>query len=126
MPAYAVIRLFSIFPFYQTDDMYTLGEGKLGLQYFGNFFQLLHYMLLLSEKYSRGRILGRNPDKSLKSFHPCYSQSPPQLCLDISISPNPRILLCISSNSRNLLHFLQFSYCTLQRKPPSLWLKKSI
>ncbi len=25
---------------------------------------------------SRGRILGRNPDRSLKSFLPCYSQSP--------------------------------------------------
>ncbi len=25
---------------------------------------------------SRGRILGRNPDKSLKSFHPCHSQAP--------------------------------------------------
>ncbi len=43
MQAYAVIRLFSIFPFYQTDDMYTLGEGDLGLQYFGDFFQLLQY-----------------------------------------------------------------------------------
>jgi hypothetical protein len=26
-----------------------------------------------------------NPDKSLKSFTPCYSQSPLQLCLEISI-----------------------------------------
>jgi hypothetical protein len=52
---------------------------------------------------SRGRILGRNPDESLKSFPPCYSQSPLQLCLEISIP----------SNSRNLLWFLQFSYCTL-------------
>jgi hypothetical protein len=43
------------------------------------------------------------PDKSLKSFSPCYSQSPLQLCLAIPIS----------SNSRNLLKFLQFSYCTL-------------
>jgi hypothetical protein len=41
--------------------------------------------------------------KSLNSFPPCYSQSPLQLCLEISIS----------SNSRNLLQFLQFSYCTL-------------
>jgi hypothetical protein len=46
----------------------------------------------------RGRILGRNPDKSLKSFPPCYKQSTLQLCLEI----------CISSNSRNLLQFLQF------------------
>ncbi len=31
----------------------------------------------------RGRILGRNPDKIHKSFPPCYSQSPLQLCLEI-------------------------------------------
>ncbi len=30
---------------------------------------------------TRGRILGGNADKSLKSFPPCYSQSPLQLCL---------------------------------------------
>jgi len=54
----------------------------------------------------RGQILGKNPDKSLKSFLPCYSQSPLELCLDISIS----------SNSRNLLQFLQFRYCTLYRR----------
>ncbi len=35
-----------------------------------------------------GRILGRNPDKSLKSFPPYYSQSPKQFCLEISISSN--------------------------------------
>jgi hypothetical protein len=51
----------------------------------------------------RCRIIGRNPDKSVKSFSPCYSQSPLQLCLEISIS----------SNSHYLLRFLQFSYCTL-------------
>jgi hypothetical protein len=34
-----------------------------------------------------------NPDKSLKNFLPCYS-----------------------SNSRNLLQFLQFSYCSLYRR----------
>jgi hypothetical protein len=39
-----------------------------------------------------------NPDKSLKNFPPCYSQSSLQLCLEISIS----------SNSRNLLQFLEF------------------
>jgi hypothetical protein len=52
-------------------------------------------------------------------------QSPQQLCLEISIS----------SNSRNLLQFLQFSYCTLQRgneknmkenHTPSLRFRKSI
>jgi hypothetical protein len=49
------------------------------------------------------RILGRNPDKSLKSFPPCYSKSPLQLFHEISIS----------SNSRNLLQFLQCGYGTL-------------
>ncbi len=44
----------------------------------------------------RGRILGRNPDKSLKSFPPCKSQSPLQLCLEISISSNSRNLFTIS------------------------------
>ncbi len=67
----------------------------------------------------RVRILRRKPDKCLKSFPPCYPQSPLQLCFEISIS----------SNSRNLLQFLQFSYCTLQRRKPcilpSLGFKKS-
>ncbi len=44
---------------------------------------------------SRGRILGRNLDKSLKSFPPCYSESPLHICIEIYIS----------SNSRNLLQF---------------------
>jgi hypothetical protein len=42
---------------------------------------------------ARGRILGQNPDKSLKSFSPCYSQLPLLLCFEISISLNPRNLL---------------------------------
>ncbi len=41
-------------------------------------------------------------DKSLKSLSPCYSQSPLQLFFEISIP----------AHSRNLLQFLQFSYCT--------------
>jgi hypothetical protein len=44
--------------------------------------------------------------KILKVFLLCYSQSPLQLCLRISIF----------SNSRNLLQFLQFSFCTLYRR----------
>ncbi len=52
---------------------------------------------------SWGRILGRNTDQSSKSFPPCYSLTPLQLCLEISIS----------SNSRNLFQFLVFSYCTV-------------
>jgi hypothetical protein len=44
--------------------------------------------------------------KSVQSFPPRYSHSPIQLCHEISIS----------SNSRNLLQFLQLSYCTLLRR----------
>ncbi len=50
-------------------------------------------------------ILGRNPDTSLKSFPPCYSQSPIQICFEIYIS----------SNSRNLLQLLEFSYCKREK-----------
>ncbi len=35
---------------------------------------------------TRGRILGRNLDKSLESLPTCYTQSPLQLCLEISTS----------------------------------------
>jgi len=52
---------------------------------------------------SWGRILGRNQDKSLNSFPPCYLQSHLQLCLDISFSSNSHNLLNISSNSHNFL-----------------------
>jgi hypothetical protein len=42
---------------------------------------------------SEGLILERNPDKSLQSFPPCYSQSPVQFCLETYISSNSRKLL---------------------------------
>jgi hypothetical protein len=54
---------------------------------------------LFSGKFNtvyRDRILGRIPDKSLNSFPTWYSESPTQLCIEISIS----------SNSRNLLRYL--------------------
>ncbi len=41
---------------------------------------------------TRGRILGRNRDKSLKRFPPCYSQSPLHNCLAIYIFSNSRNL----------------------------------
>jgi hypothetical protein len=44
-----------------------------------------------------GRILGRNQDKSLKSFPLCYSQSTIQLCLEISISSNSHNLYTVST-----------------------------
>ncbi len=68
-------------------------------------FHLLKCILFESYGRSpyRGWILVGNPDKRPKSFPPCYSQSSLQLWIEISIS----------SNSRNLLKILEFSYCTL-------------
>jgi hypothetical protein len=54
----------------------------------------------------RGRILGRNPDKVVQSFPSSNSQSPLQLCIEISNS----------SISHNLSQFLEFSHCTLWRR----------
>jgi hypothetical protein len=48
------------------------------------------------------RILGRNPEKSLKNVSPCYLQSLQRLCLEISIS----------SNSLNLLYCSYYSSVT--------------
>jgi hypothetical protein len=39
------------------------------------------------EDFSKGRILGRSWDKGLKSFPPCYSQSP--LLMDFTPPPPP-------------------------------------
>jgi len=48
----------------------------------------------LLEIYTEGgRILGRNPDKSLESCPHFYSKSPRQIFLEISISSNSRSLL---------------------------------
>ncbi len=70
---------------------------------FGTF---VNYRIYRTNEF-RGRILGQNPDKSLKSFPPCYWQSPLLYSFAFEIS--------FSSNSRNLLRFLEFSYwyCTL-------------
>ncbi len=74
---------------------------------------------------SRDRVLGRNPDKSVKSSPPCYTHSPLQLCLEIFIS----------SNSHYLLQFLQCVSVhpkgerrkTCQKStPPFHWFKKPI
>ncbi len=62
----------------------------------------LHITYYLQQSW--GPILERNQNKSQKSFPPCHSQSPLQLCIEISISSNSRNLLCISLNSHNLLH----------------------
>ncbi len=79
-----------------------------------------------------GWILGRNSDKVL--IFSSYSQSPLQLCLEISISSNSCNLLCISSNS--LITYFNSSvnvHCKGERRKtwcktirPSLWFNKSI
>ena len=80
-------------------------DYRHGLLYYSCSVVRPHRFLLTRRSYlCRGRILGRIPDKSLKSFPPCYSHSPLQLCLEFFISSNSRSLLRISSNSRNLLH----------------------
>ncbi len=69
-----------------------------------SFIPSTHQILVLWRAFewafyaSRGRILGRNSDKSLKSFPPCYSESSLQLYLETFFS-----------NSRNLFHFLQLT-----------------
>ncbi len=73
----------------------------------------------------RGQILGRNPDKSLKSFLPSYSQSPLQLCLEIFISSNSRNFLHISTVQ--LLYTVKEKGGKPDRKPfLPLWFKKFI
>ncbi len=52
-------------------------QGHLGLQYSIHKHTIHIYMYFLHiYLFSRGRILGRNWDKSLKSFPLCYSQPP--------------------------------------------------
>jgi len=95
------------------------GEGEEMIWFFHEFTATIQKTLRPDRKKINqfwGRILGRNPDKSLKSFPPCYSESPLQLCLEISTS----------SNSRNLLQFLQcvtVHYKGERKKP--WWFKKS-
>ncbi len=88
---------------------FFLGEGGLPTLPKQQFNMVIGYIkfdicnkkvtvLFLCPKFwlTRGRIHGRNPKKSLKSFPPCFSQSHLQLCLEINIS----------SHLRNLLQFL--------------------
>ncbi len=56
---------------------------------------------------SWGRILGRNPEKSVKSLPPCSSQSALQLCPENSIS----------SDSHNLLQFILYTVKEKGGKP---------
>jgi hypothetical protein len=65
------------FPLSQSRGFYLLAKYIIG------FSELFSYLAvysagkdLFAHISTRGRILGRNPDKSLKSFPPCYSKSP--------------------------------------------------
>ncbi len=66
----------------------------------------------------RGRILGRNPDKS---FPPCYSRSPLQLCLEIFTSSKSRSL-----SSVQLLYTVKEKGGKPDRKPSRLSLQSLI
>jgi hypothetical protein len=68
---------------------------------------------MLSAALFRGQILGRNLDKSIKSFPSCYSKLALQLCLEIFIS----------SNSSNLLQFLEFHSVHCKGERRKIWLK---
>jgi hypothetical protein len=57
------------------------------------------YSPVQNNEYPEAKFLYEIQTKSLRRFPPFYSQSPLQLCLEIYIS----------SNSRNLLQFLEFS-----------------
>jgi hypothetical protein len=69
---------------------------------------------------SGGRILGRNPDKSLKVFLVAIHRSPLQLCLEISISSNSHKLLQFSYCTRIRVHSETSSLRTLQILPRNL------
>ncbi len=87
-----------------------LGKGENGKKAFsGDCLTMLYqHGIFIYSRCHRNirRVLGRNPDKSLTSFPLCYSQSPLQLCLEISFP----------SNSCNPLQFLQFSYRFVKEK----------
>jgi hypothetical protein len=88
--------------------LYTsnLTRRKLGQKIRPNWGIFYLHMYCNSNQEQRPNSWTKSRHKSLESFLPCYSQSPLQLCPEISIS----------SNSRNLLQFLQFSYCRGERR----------
>ncbi len=85
--AYSVIPcLFSCFW-----DSHGHSNQMVVLKHFQSFSAILDSRHTFQATW--GRILGRNPDRSLKSFLPCYLQLPLQLCHQISVSSNSRYLL---------------------------------
>ncbi len=111
----------------------SLRPTPLPLQYtpcFPAFFIKFSVYFYLLNPHSfahcpRGRILGRNPDKSLKSLPPCYSESPLQLYFEV-------LFLQTHATSYSFYSSLTV-YCKEERRknwektiPPSHWFKKSI
>ncbi len=76
----------------------------------------LKKLKIFSLGIQRCRIVGRNPEKNLKSFPPCYSQSPQQLCPEISITSISHNLLRICANAHNLLHIIFQLLYTVKEK----------
>jgi hypothetical protein len=85
--------------------LYELCNWSRQMNYIGPSVQRKRLTFLGKEERTRPNYWTKSRQKS-KEFSPCYSQSPLQLCLEISIS----------SHSRNLLQFLQFSYCNGERR----------
>ncbi len=76
---------------------------KSSISYFSFFFHIFLFFLLccpffihLFNLASRGRILERNHNKSLKNFSPCYSQSP--LLTDFTPPPLIKSILKLVCN----------------------------
>jgi hypothetical protein len=61
-----------------------------------------------------GRILGRNPDKYLKSFPPCYSKSPLQFCREKPLRVKLSLLQKLVSLSQGLFKDCVWSFTILR------------
>jgi hypothetical protein len=83
------------------------GTNRCKLVNMVDYVPITYFHLVEAQTLTEAEFLDEIQTK-FKSFPPCFSQSPLQLCLEISVS----------SNSRNLLQFLdlEFSYCTLSRR----------
>jgi hypothetical protein len=72
----------------------------------------------------RGRNIGKNPEKSLKSFHHCYSQSPTALPWDFCLF---KLSQPLKVSTVQLLYTVKDNGGKPDKKttPPSFWFKKS-
>jgi hypothetical protein len=102
-----------IFKTYIETLLYETHETKIliGITLSGIIF----IVKVLKIRHQEKPILGRNIGKVLKSFSPCHSQSPLQLCLEISISSNLRNLFTVSTV--HLLYIVKEKGGKPDRKP---------